>query len=292
MTEPDPLLAFVRAALDPAAEPTAVHATLASGRVLRAATRHGPVIAKLHRSPQRHHQELHAYRHWTAVLRDAAPRLLAARAEPPMVIVTALPGRPAALQNLAPAQQRDLHAQAGALLRTFHTAAPPYPDTDIAAWLSERGERRLTAAAAVLTTARRREIRAHLRALTDLGPLPTVPCHLDFTPRNLLRDHHGTIRVIDFEHSRHDLAARDLVRLADRIWIHRPDLQAAFLDSYGPLTDLDRAIIEHATHLDHLTAAAPLAAIEQCGHAPQPSPWQAAAANAPPASNTPPEAGQ
>jgi Ser/Thr protein kinase RdoA (MazF antagonist) len=142
-------------------------------------------------------------------------------------------------------------------LRALHQAEPARPDTDIAAWLCERGERRLTAAAAILPAAQRAEIHAHLRALADLGPLPTVPCHLDFTPRNLLRGEDGAVRLIDFEHTRHDLAARDLVRLADRFWKRRPDLKAGLLDTYGPLSDVDRAVIEHATHLDHLTAAVP-----------------------------------
>jgi len=43
----------------------------------------------------------------------------------------------------------------------------------------------------------------------------------------------GTVHIIDFEHARYDLAARDLVRLADRIWRDRPDLEDAFLARYG-----------------------------------------------------------
>src|SRR5439155_24912796 len=84
---------------------------------------------------------------------------------------------------------------------------------------------------------------------------PAVPCHLDFPPRNLLRAPEGAVAVIDFEHARYDLAARDLVRLASRIWPNRPDLEDAFLATYGPLTELDRQVIEHCTHLDRLTAA-------------------------------------
>jgi len=258
MTALDQLLGFARDTIDPKAEPITAHTALASGPVLRAATRHGPVIIKLHRTRERHDQEVHAYRHWTGVLGERAPRLLAEHPDPPMVILSALPGHPAAFLDLAPDQEHALHAQAGSLLRMLHLAEPCRPDTDIAAWLCERGERRLALAAAILPAAQRAQFRAHLRALAALGPLPTVPCHLDFTPRNLLRDEDGTVRLIDFEHARHDLAARDLVRFEDRIWKRRPELKAAFLDTYGQLSDVDHAIIEHATHLDHLTAAVPL----------------------------------
>jgi Ser/Thr protein kinase RdoA (MazF antagonist) len=107
-----------------------------------------------------------------------------------------------------------------------------------------------------------------MRALKDLGPLPAVPCHLDYTPRNLLcwtnqltptsEVHENSsapnIGVIDFEHARPDLAARDLVRMATRIWPGRADLEEAFLCGYGSLEPIDREVIEHCAHLDSLTA--------------------------------------
>ncbi|BEL05814.1 hypothetical protein Q0Z83_040050 [Actinoplanes sichuanensis] len=83
-----------------------------------------------------------------------------------------------------------------------------------------------------------------------------MPCHLDFTVRNLIAQPNGDLAIIDFEHSRRDPATRDLVRLATRTWPPRPDLEEAFLYGYGPLSDLDRQIIEHSAHLDALTAIA------------------------------------
>jgi len=125
----------------------------------------------------------------------------------------------------------------------------------VTAWLAARGEQWLQLAEPVLPAALRADSRAHLHDLTEVGPQPAVPCHLDFTPRNLLYSAEGAVGVIDFEHARYDLAARDLVRLSDRVWRDRPDLQDAFLVHYGPLSDLDQQIIEHCTHLDVLTAA-------------------------------------
>lgn len=136
-----------------------------------------------------------------------------------------------------------------------------------AAWLAPPIA--LDGAKDVLPADQRAEIREHLQALKQLGPIPAVPCHLDYTPRNLLATTTADVAVIDFEHSRYDLAARDLVRLATRVWANRPDLERAFLHGYGPLSNLDRHIIEHCSYLDTLTAAVRAAG----GAAPPPASW-------------------
>ncbi|WP_369754146.1 phosphotransferase [Micromonospora sp. CNB394] len=106
-----------------------------------------------------------------------------------------------------------------------------------------------------MTAARRADVRAHMQALRDLAPLPALPCHLDFMPRNLIYSD-GTVRLIDFEHTRYDLPARGLVRLATRVWPHRPDLRAIFLHTYGQLSTVDDAVLEHCAHFDNLTSLA------------------------------------
>jgi Ser/Thr protein kinase RdoA (MazF antagonist) len=249
------LLHLCRQLLDPDAQPLGCHAGHDHTSLLRASTRHGEVIVKAHRSGARHAQELRAYHRWVPALGDHAPRLLAEIDDPPAIILTALAGQPVAELDLPPATERDVLRQAGALLRTLHRAEAPHAEPDMTAWLAARGEVWLHLAQPILPAGKRADIRAHLHALADLGPLPAVPCHLDCTPRNLLRAPDGAISLIDFEHARHDLAARDLVRLAHRVWRERPDLEDAFLASYGPLSDTDRQVIEHCTHLDTLTAA-------------------------------------
>lgn len=47
--------------------------------------------------------------------------------------------------------------------------------------------------------------------------------------------------------------ASDLARLATRIWPHHPDLNAAFLDGYGPLDATDTAVLHHVTALEAVT---------------------------------------
>jgi Ser/Thr protein kinase RdoA (MazF antagonist) len=151
--------------------------------------------------------------------------------------------------------ERDIFGQAGEILAAWHRAEPPRDTPDVTAWLAARSEQWLELADMILPAEQLDDIRAHVRALAELGPLSAVPCHLDFTPRNLLCDTQRRIGVIDFEHTRYDLAARDLVRLSNRVWRDRPDLKDAFLAGYGTLSDLDRQVIEHCTYLDTLTAA-------------------------------------
>jgi Ser/Thr protein kinase RdoA (MazF antagonist) len=252
MTGAEALLGVCRRAIDPRATIIRCHGT----RVLRAATRIGEVIVKLHTRPERHQQELRAYRHWVPALGDRVPRLLATTNDPLALVVTALPGRLLADCDLGPDAERDAHRQAGAILRDLHAAGPPRHLPDMTAWLHERGMAWLDATRDIIPAHRRVETVGHLEALRELGPIQAVPCHLDFTPTNLLLYHDGTVRIIDFEHTRYDLAARDLIRLAVRVWPGRPDLEEAFQATYDSPTDLDRQVITHCRHLDDLTRTA------------------------------------
>lgn len=255
MTTAQELLDLCRRHVDPHAEPITQHAGHDQTSVLRATTRDGEVIVKIHRGRERHERERDAYRRWAPAVGERAPRLLTEIDDPPAIILTALPGTPVAELDLPPATERDTFGQAGEILAAWHHAEPPRSTPDVTTWLAARSEQWLELADTILPAEQLDDIRTHMRALAELGPLPAVPCHLDFTPRNLLCDTQGRIGVIDFEHARYDLAARDLVRLSDRVWRDRPDLQDAFLTGYGPLSDLDRQVIEHCTYLDTLTAA-------------------------------------
>ncbi|UGT70846.1 aminoglycoside phosphotransferase family protein [Nocardia gipuzkoensis] len=255
MTSATELLQLCRRHLDPNSRPVEKHRGHENTTVLRATTTHGEVIVKAHRGRDRHSNELYAYEHWTPTIVDRAPRLLAHIQDPPAIIITAIPGRPLAELTTPTASEHAAYQQAGALLAAWHNAQPATDEIEITAQLADRGERWLHLAGSLLSAAERSTIRAHLRALAALTGIPAVPCHLDFTPRNLLYTPGGSVHLIDFEHSRLDLAARDLVRLADRYWRQRPDLEAAFLTTYGPLTELDHQVIEHCIHLDRLTTA-------------------------------------
>ncbi|MFD2763514.1 phosphotransferase enzyme family protein [Micromonospora eburnea] len=254
MTDLDLLLTLCQRLLDTEAVPAGWHPGHAGTRALRASTSdHGEIIVKAHRSPERHTQEVHAYHTWIPALGDRAPRLLATTDDPPAIVVTAVPGVPLAERQLDPEAEQDAYRQAGQLLATLHAARPPRLEPDWTAWLAERAEYWIYRAGDQITASRRSEIRAHMQALRDLAPLPARPCHLDFMPRNMIYSDDGVVRLIDFEHSRYDLPARDLVRLATRIWPLRPDLRDSFLDGHGSLTTTDHAVMEHCAHFDALT---------------------------------------
>lgn len=248
------LLALCRRHVDPAAQAIAIHPGHDGTSILRATANGRDVVVKVHRSAEHHRQEIHAYQHWTQVLGDRAPELLAVIDEPPGIVLTCLPGTRLDQAELSPEQEANAYHQAGGLLRRYHDAAAPSLEPNITIWLAERGEHWLERGRDFVGVTEAAELRAHLRELVELGPLPAVPCHLDFMPRNLLISTTGELSVIDFEHSRYDLAARDLVRPATRIWASRPDLKDAFLTSYRPLVDLDTRIIEHCRFLDQFTA--------------------------------------
>ncbi len=254
MTDLNLLLTLCQRLLDTEAVPAGWHPGHAGTRALRASTSdHGEVIVKAHRSPERHTQEVHAYRTWIPALGDRAPRLLATNDDPPAIVVTAVPGVPLAERQLDPEAEQDAYRHAGQLLAALHAAGPPRLEPDWTAWLAERAEYWIHRAGGQITASRRSEIRAHMRALRDLAPVSARPCHLDFMPRNMIYSDDRVVRLIDLEHSRYDLPARDLVRLATRIWPHHPDLADSFLDGYGSLTTTDREVIEHCAHFDALT---------------------------------------
>jgi hypothetical protein len=170
-----------------------------------------------------------------------------------IIALSALPGVSPGPSHLAP----DVYRQAGVLLRRFHqaepaTALPWYRD-----WLRERAAHWVGRAALLLTPDDTAVIRGHLAALDQSGVPFGGPCHLDFQPRNWLISPVGAVSLIDFEHARIDLPARDLVRLRFRTWPGRPTLRDAFLDGYGrSLTQAEEQLIWHLGALDALTALA------------------------------------
>ncbi|MGN9918420.1 phosphotransferase [Micromonospora palomenae] len=250
-------LALCQRLLDADAKPVASHAGHAGTRVLRASTSvHGDVVVKIHRSLERHHREVHAYRTWVPALGDRAPRLLAITDDPPAIVITAVAGVPLTERQLDLEAEQRAYRQAGQLLKTLNAAGPPRLEPDWTAWLADRAEYWIHRAGDRITAARTAELRAHMRALRDLAPLPALPCHLDFMPRNMIYGDDEVVRLIDFEHSRYDLPARDLVRLATRVWPQRPDLCASFLDVYGQLSAVENEVLEHCAPLDFLTSSA------------------------------------
>jgi Ser/Thr protein kinase RdoA (MazF antagonist) len=209
-------------------------------------------VVKQQVSQLKHDREVHAYRHWTTALAPSAPRLIAADSAAMTIVITMLPGQPCSGDPTAAT-----HRQAGALLRRFHDTEPARELPWFPGWLDDRVRHWTSQARTLLSAEDATVVDSHLTALRMTGVPHGVPCHLDFQPRNWLLDESGNLALIDFEHARSDLPARDLVRLRFRAWPSRPDLRDAFFDGYGRcLTDAEDELIWHLGALDALTALA------------------------------------
>lgn len=233
--------------------PCEVTAVLAAGVARITSASGDELVIKQHSDRLRHDREVYAYRHWTAVLGSSAPSLIAVDNTAMIIITTAMPGRLPGPGDLTP----PVYHQAGALLRRFHDAAPPSDLSWFRTWLQDRASHWTSRAAPLLSAADERIIGSHLEALRQADIPHGGPCHLDFQPRNWLIGDSGEVSLLDYEHARTDLPARDFVRLRFRIWTEHPHLRDAFLDGYGrQLSPAEDQLIWHLGAIDTLTALA------------------------------------
>jgi hypothetical protein len=223
-------------------------------KVIRVATvPGGEFVVKQHPNRTLHEREVHAYRHWTTALGPSTPALIAVDDAAMIIATTALPGASPRPSDLT----ADLYHRIGVLLRRFHEAEPPVTIPGYHDWLQERATHWASRAALLLTPDDKTVIGDHLTAIGQADIPPGAPCHLDFQPRNWLINPPGEVSVVDFEHARIDLPARDLVRLRFRTWPGRPDLRDAFLDGYGrALSPAEDRLTWHLGAIDALTALA------------------------------------
>ncbi|MGW5789145.1 aminoglycoside phosphotransferase family protein [Saccharopolyspora sp. NPDC003752] len=250
------LRALARSAGYDPADITSPPQTHATGTVVRIRSTETSLIGKIHRSRTLHQREVSAYREWTPHLADAAPRLLAVDPDLPGIVITAVPGRPLDELDLPQEAERAAFRQAGHLLRRLHQIPVTGHAPQITSYLAERAEHWIARTTLHLTRHDTQRIRHHMQRLMKITTARVTACHLDFQPRNLLWHPGQGLRLIDFEHARIDLAARDLVRMTTRHFAQRPDLKAAFFAGYGPLNESDAAVLAHCTVLDGLTTLA------------------------------------
>jgi hypothetical protein len=224
------------------------------GHVTRIRDAHGrEYVAKRHATVGKHNREVHAYQHWAPALGIRAPRLVATDPQTMTILLTALPGHPSHDGGDLPAH----HQQAGALLRLLHDAEPAQPLRGFQKWLTSRISWWHQQSAALLAAEDKHVIDQHLAALQALAVPSGGPGHFDFQPRNWLVDQAGTLRVIDFEHARIGLQARDFTRLHFRRWASRPRLREAFFDGYRRcLTAAEQQTVVNCGAIDALTALA------------------------------------
>jgi len=179
-----------------------------------------------------HHIEREIYTHlhwllpWTS--RGRAPTLEHGDTETKLLVTTYLPGQ--LVLGSDHGDDPSTYRQAGELLALFH-AQPVVTDNDyeirenqkVLAWLS--GSHRITPPIVAL-------LRAQIAAWPT-PPATLTPTHGDWQPRNwLIRN--GIVSVIDFGRAAMRPALTDFARLAAQDFRRDPNLEAAFLDGYGP----------------------------------------------------------
>ncbi|HUY46624.1 MAG TPA: aminoglycoside phosphotransferase family protein [Streptosporangiaceae bacterium] len=214
-------------------------------------------FVKRHSSERFHQREVSAYRHWTAALGPGrAPDLAAADSQMLAIVISGLPGQIALNLRLAADDEREMHRQAGELLRRLHNTAPPVPGCPGLGRAVQRVDEHLSRTGALLTSSEITLVRRCAAELASLAPeLPAVPTHGDAQLRNWLWNRATRLlAMIDFERAETGPAVRDLVRLEYGPWDQRPDLRASFLDGYGrALTHAEEQALPRLAALDALS---------------------------------------
>lgn len=213
---------------------------------------------KMHRYPAKFAGELHGLTQWGNHL---TPRVVAQREDPMAMLLTELPGEAARLTHLEPAAERRLWSEAGDYLRGLHARkndwfgscrpdGSPFTDAhqDVSHFVLQTFENRLRQGAdGGYVTPEEAAYVAELAPAWSIALKGTVPTavHRDSSPRNWLVLPSGELSgVIDFEHSRWDVAGADLNRWWDDEFIQRDDLRDAFFEAYGPPDERMRAEIQ------------------------------------------------
>lgn len=182
--------------------------------------------------PDDHHlaREVQAHREWIGpwVTAGRAPELVHADAEVKIIVTRYLDGDLVLGHDAA--RDPEAYRQAGELLAQLHSGGTGAIDADVEqranehtlAWLAKphRIEPRLA------------ERLGRVISRWPTPPVPLVPTHGDYQPRNWLI-HDGQVRVIDFGRAALRPAMTDFVRMAGREFHGEPAQEAAFLAGYG-----------------------------------------------------------
>jgi Ser/Thr protein kinase RdoA (MazF antagonist) len=196
-------------------------------------------------------QEVHAYRAWAPHLVDRCPQLLAADDELRALVLSAVDGTLAQDVDLDADAEAEVYRQGGRFLADLHALGIGDDEGDPAAAFVERAQRWDQRAADVVDVDDRTWTMSRVAEIAPmLSRLRRTPCHRDFTPRNWMLDADGTLRVIDFGHTRADYWILDVDKLWSEQWVDRSDREAAFWDGYGVRpTDDERNVLEAVSAL-------------------------------------------
>ena len=159
-------------------------------------------FVKRHHSRLFHRREVTAYRRWAGALGPGRASVLAGADEETLaIVITGVPGRSVPGLALGEDDEREVHRQAGVLLRRFHQAALPADDTMSTDRAIARVGEYLHRARGMLTSPQMQLVRRSSDRLQRLvGGLPALPAHGDAQPRNWIWDPAACrFALIDFE---------------------------------------------------------------------------------------------
>ncbi|WP_043816414.1 phosphotransferase [Deinococcus maricopensis] len=216
---PDALQVFLNRAA-PGAHPHCEHAwPHGLSRAWQLHTPDGPLFLKTHRKAAHYARERHALQHWAPALGARSTQLVAHDDDAQALLLTAAPGTLALHAPLTAAQERTLHAQAGAHLACLH-AQPlaPAEHFEYRAYLQgqwptvrDRALTHGTLGAPTLAW-----VDTQVDGALRSGPWPVAPAHRDYTARNWVVDVRpdGTVRttIIDYGGARPHPPVLDLER--------------------------------------------------------------------------------
>jgi hypothetical protein len=189
-------------------------------------------------SLRKHEQEARALTEWSPRIPGVMPRLLAAKAEPPALLIEALPGLGGERAMRSFEIELAAHRAAGAALGRLHAIETPDPDPmPLAEALPRRLQQWLVRATRALPAATRASVREAFGDGSAFAGLRRRPCHRDVEPRNWLVELDESrllaLRLVDFEHARPDLVLSDFVKLECGAWEGREELRSEFFEGHG-----------------------------------------------------------
>ncbi|MHB9856864.1 phosphotransferase [Streptomyces sp. YIM S03343] len=238
-TVPAPLRSWAEQQVGPITAVQNLSHPLARSRVWHLELEGRPgVVLKAARGPLAYQRECFAHRHAVPSLGSgAAPQLIESSPQHLGLLLTRLPGRPLAEQDMTRAERGEAYRQAGALLSRLHTAGDlrgeHAAEAEQALQRAAHSARsHLAAAGDRVSPAEHRLVQGLASDLLRLGPLPLGFLHGDAWGHNLIWSG-GRAAWTGFERARFGAVVQDFAPLYGEAWTDDPRQRTAVLRGYG-----------------------------------------------------------
>lgn len=197
------------------------------------------IYLKCHPEPRSWNQERKAITTWLPKIPQGLanqPELIASDEKSRLLLLSAVPGKSIESRSWSSRELHNIHLQAGIYLNELHRLETSEDDVPLMEVLPKRLEAWISKADGILKEDQIEKARECFEIKNLFSEDRRTPCHNDYQPRNWLWDGEK-IGVIDWEHSRLNHPAYDLVRLKMGAWKEDPRLRESFLAGYGQTPD-------------------------------------------------------